>query len=330
MLRNARLRALNVLRRRLLGIIGVPLAFGLDVVSRRSSRRAGVALVYHAVADRPGDLRRELVPALGTRLFEKHIRYLARRYRMVLASDLLDAARSRSPGVPFPLALTFDDDLSSHLAVVAPMCREWNVPAAFYLTGRSLRGPAAYWWEDLQRALDAGIAPEALGVPGVAAGVSIHKIGGIIERLAPTERRAVEEHLRRLAGPGDPAAGLRTTDVSRLSALGFEIGFHTLRHDRLTDLEDESMRRAFLEGRDELHLATRTPIDSIAYPHGRADERVAHSAQAAGFRVGFTGTPTVVTPDSNPLLLGRVSPSYDSVGELAFDVAWTIFRTSSP
>ena len=56
-------------------------------------------------------------------------------------------------------------------------------------------------------------------------------------------------------------------------------------------------------------------------------ERADHpAARAAGFDAGLTGQPTVVTPASEPLLLGRLSPSHTSLGELAFDVAWALFR----
>jgi hypothetical protein len=43
---------------------------------------------------------------------------------------------------------------------------------------------------------------------------------------------------------------------------------------------------------------------------------------------GFTGVRGAVAAASHPLLLSRVSPSYTSLGELAFDVGWTLFRAA--
>ena len=42
----------------------------------------------------------------------------------------------------------------------------------------------------------------------------------------------------------------------------------------------------------------------IAYPHGKADGRVAGAARAAGYELGLTGSPTRADPSTNPLLIG--------------------------
>ena len=52
-----------------------------------------------------------------------------------------------------------------------------------------------------------------------------------------------------------PDAGLRAEDVRTLADAGFEVGFHTLRHDPLPQLDDEALRRAMVDGRAELEGA---------------------------------------------------------------------------
>jgi hypothetical protein len=79
-------------------------------------------------------------------------------------------------------------------------------------------------------------------------------------------------------------------------------------------------------GRSELEEVLHHPLRTIAYPHGGGDSRVAAAARDAGFAAGFTGLRSAVTPSSEPLLLGRIAPSYRSTGELAFDVAWALLR----
>ena len=92
-------------------LLGRPLAFLLRVILRLSARRAGLALVYHRIGDPPGDPDRELVPARGTAQFESELRHLKKRYRVVPASRLLEAAAARRRGERFPVSITFDDDL---------------------------------------------------------------------------------------------------------------------------------------------------------------------------------------------------------------------------
>jgi peptidoglycan/xylan/chitin deacetylase (PgdA/CDA1 family) len=309
-------------RAAVLAASGSALAEPAERAARRSRARAGVALVYHRVGDPPGDLSRELLPALGSRLFVEQVRYLSTRYRLVPASRLPEAASERRPGEPFPVAITFDDDLRSHVEIAAPILSRARAPATFFLTGAGLNEPHRFWWERLQEArdLDLDLGPLGLGGPGV----DVHVLGRAVEALPPRRLDELDAALTRLVRRDPEDAGLRDEDVVALVADGFEIGFHTRRHYRLPGLASADLEAAMVEGRAELEEAAGAGLTSIAYPHGRADARVATVARAAGFSVGFTGAPGPVTPESDPLLLCRVSPSYVSVGELAVDVALAV------
>jgi peptidoglycan/xylan/chitin deacetylase (PgdA/CDA1 family) len=301
--------------------LGGPVARIVEVRARRSDRRLGFALVYHRVGDPPGSLDRDLVPALGSSLFRSQMRHIASRFRVVPASEVLAAARERRPGERFPVAVTFDDDLRSHVQVAAPILQSLGMTATFFLCGASLHSPRRFWWERLQAAVDPGLDLSRLGLP---ASRDVHELARAIEALPPRKRDDVDAQLERLVGPDPPDAGLPADDVRRLAAAGFEIGFHTLRHYRLPPLEADVLEAALREGREELEQVVGGPVSAIAYPHGAADGRVAAAARVAGFEFGFTGHHEPIAPDADPLLLGRLSPSYDSVGELAFDVAWAL------
>jgi peptidoglycan/xylan/chitin deacetylase (PgdA/CDA1 family) len=304
---------------------GLPVALGLLRVARRSHRGLGVALVYHRVDDPPGDPERELVPAMGTRLFAAQVRHLRSHYRVVPATELLNATRERRRGEPFPVAITFDDDLRTHVNVAAPILAAAGATATFFLSGASLHVPYRFWWERLQAAVDRRIDLSPIGFSKIGER-GIHELGRRIEALTPAERTELEGELERIVGPDPSNAGLRAEAVKRLAATGVEIGFHTRRHDPLPSLGDDQLARAVEDGRRELETVTGHRLTAIAYPHGRADPRVAAAARAAAFTAGFTGDRTVVTRDSEPLLLGRLSPSYGSLGELAFNVAWALLR----
>jgi peptidoglycan/xylan/chitin deacetylase (PgdA/CDA1 family) len=271
---------------------------------RLSSLRAGVLLVYHAIDERSGDPRRELVAPHGLPLFRAQLRHLARHYRPVPAAEILTAAAERRRGRRFPVAVTFDDDLASHRLRAAPALASHGIPATFFLTGASLEQPASFWWQRLQRASDLG-----LDVP--IPGSNLHERAARIEAMNPDEREDVAAQLELLVGGETGDAGLRTSDVAALAAAGFEIGFHTLRHDRLTELDGTSLALALQDGRERLAEAAGKPLDSIAYPHGVADGRVAAAARRAGFRLGLTGRYERVSAASEPLLLGRVEPTFE-------------------
>jgi peptidoglycan/xylan/chitin deacetylase (PgdA/CDA1 family) len=260
-------------------------------------------------------------------LFAAEVRHLCSHFRVVAASELLGATRERRRGEPFPVAITFDDDLPTHVEVVVPMLVSAGATATFFLSGASLHRPYRFWWERLQSAVDQRLDLASLSI-GEPRSATIHELGRTIEALPPSARRKVEDELERIVGPDPPDAGMRAEQVERLNATGVEIGFHTRRHDLLPLLDDDGLARALEEGRGELAALVGRPLTSVAYPHGRADVRVATAARGAGFEAGFTGQPEVVTDEADPFLLGRLSPSYGSLGEFAFRIAWAIWRAT--
>jgi peptidoglycan/xylan/chitin deacetylase (PgdA/CDA1 family) len=242
----------------------------------------------------------------------------------VPASALHDAAAARRRWQRIPLAITFDDDDAAHASVSAPILRRHGAPATFFLNGASLAAPFRFWWEALQLAVDRGLADERLlgrPVPG-----DIHALALGVQTLPPAERDAVAGRLEALVGAVPPDAGMRAAQVGELVAGGFEIGFHTRRHDFLTILDEEALARAMAEGRDDLETLAGRPLDSIAYPHGGAGAREAEAARRAGFRWGFTTELRAVTKDTDPLLMGRVECSFRSVGHLALRLVRALTR----
>jgi peptidoglycan/xylan/chitin deacetylase (PgdA/CDA1 family) len=313
------------------------LAAVLCTLARLSSARAGVALVYHRVGGAGGDAQREILAAVSDDSFRRQLRHLARHYRVVPASELLAEARRRRRGRRFPAAVTFDDDLASHLQRALPALQDAGVPATFFLGGTSLAGPHRFWWDDLQRAVD-GRLVEAGAVPHVAeadvraalarAPKAIFRVAATIERLERGQRRETAAALRTAAGPPHDDEGLSAEDIRALVDGGAEIGFHTLRHELLTQLTDDELADALREGRDELSAVVRRPLDVISYPHGRADDRVAAAAREAGFRCGFVTARRRADANTDPLLIPRIPPAL-SPGKTALRVARAVRSSAS-
>jgi len=74
------------------------------------------------------------------------------------------------------------------------------------------------------------------------------------------------------------------------------------------DLDDPELRTAMTEGRDEVEAVSGRRLTMIAYPHGKAEVRVAE-ARSAGYELAFTGSPTCVESSTDRLMIGRVEVS---------------------
>jgi peptidoglycan/xylan/chitin deacetylase (PgdA/CDA1 family) len=325
----------SAVRKVVVRALGVPVAIVAGWLLRLSSRKVGVAVLYHGVGDPQGDHERELVAPYGSRLFEQQIRHLERRYRVVAAADLLRAVQTRRRGRRFPAVITFDDDLACHVAVSLPLLRRVGVPATFFLSGASLTEPFAFWWERLQTAVDRGVAdvPSLSQGRNAASGAeeTIRDLAARIETMTPAERDVVAGELAARLGPDPEESGLRAEGVRALVDGGMEVGFHTRRHDALPCLDDDDLAAAMRRGRDELEAVVGESLAVIAYPHGRASTRVAEAARAAGFTVGFTAAGEPVRNTSHPLLLPRVMPYYRSAGQFALQLVLLLrSRLESP
>lgn len=287
------------------------LAIGLGWLARLSSSRAGVVVVYHRVGGAvSGDEDVEILPAVASSVFERQLRHLRRHYRVVPAAKILEAVRTRKRWQRYPVAITFDDDLAEHVGVALPALRRKGLTATFFLTGASLDEPHAFWWEDLQRAIDGRlVTPDR--VPHVDIGAALERspraildLAGEIVRLAPEQRNEIAGVLRDAVGRPQER-GLRAEDVSALAEAGCTIGFHTLRHDAMPALPDAELEGALRDGREALAAAAGEPVEVIAYPHGKADDRVAAAARSAGFAGGFTTARGAISADTDPLRIPR-------------------------
>jgi peptidoglycan/xylan/chitin deacetylase (PgdA/CDA1 family) len=91
---------------------------------------------------------------------------------------------------------------------------------------------------------------------------------------------------------GEHADELEPLGWGELEALrdaGWEVGSHTVSHPRLPDLDDETLRAELTDSRAAIvrHLGS---CETIAYPYGLADARVAAAARDAGYLAAVTLT----------------------------------------
>ncbi|UGS34031.1 glycosyltransferase [Capillimicrobium parvum] len=289
---------------------------------RASSARVAGALVYHETFRTPPSAE-QVVPGLTAAALERHLRHLRRSYQLVTPSQLHRAMLSRRRGGRIPVAVTFDDDLASHVEVAAPLLRSLGCPAAFFLTGAGLDGPHGFWWQRLQATADRGLDPRpALRTAGLRAGAeqSLADLAADVER-SPSVHAAVAEALSQLVGEDPAEYHLTRSQVGQLAREGFEIGFHTRDHRPLPELADDDLEGALRDGRAALEEAAGCPLTTIAYPHGRADERVAAAARAAGYTDGFGGAGRSITARSDRLLLPRIELLLEDPGSFELAMA---------
>ena len=274
-----------------------------------------MTLVYHRVgAPQPSGL----TPTVALEDFRLHLQTLQALGEIVPLSRLLLERRSPTPR----FALTFDDDHPCHVEVVLPTLREQGLPATFFLSGRSLHGLGSYWFQSLEHLLHGrGVAAVAdlLDLAPTDAG----EIAGICEADL-----GLQAKLEAADDRNEPS--LSETQIAALVAAGMEIGFHTLHHRPLTALGGDDLDRALSEGRGTLAEAAGRPIRLFAYPHGKADARVAERVRYHGYEGAWTGVPSPVTRRADRYRLGRWEPGPIEPSDLTTKITGRMARLRMP
>lgn len=76
--------------------------------------------------------------------------------------------------------------------------------------------------------------------------------------------------------------------LGRLVEEGWEVGSHTRTHPRLTQLDESALQAELELSREEIEIELGITCDTIAYPYGDVDSRIARAARAAGYTAGAT------------------------------------------
>jgi peptidoglycan/xylan/chitin deacetylase (PgdA/CDA1 family) len=117
---------------------------------------------------------------------------------------------------------------------------------------------------------------------------------------------------RRAAGYPEVMRSFTWPMVESMAEAGHEFGSHTLSHPELTELGDEELRQELFDSRARIKERLGR-CDSIAYPFGFWDGRVAEAAADAGYSYGFT-LPDGSQLSADQLTIPRVSVDHRDDG----------------
>jgi peptidoglycan/xylan/chitin deacetylase (PgdA/CDA1 family) len=96
-------------------------------------------------------------------------------------------------------------------------------------------------------------------------------------------------------------------DVEALIAAGWQIGSHGVHHLDLVKADAATAENEFCASKAMLERRIGMPCDMFAYPWGRSTARLRAAVGAAGYRYGFSGYHSGLTPRSDPLALPRIN-----------------------
>lgn len=106
-----------------------------------------------------------------------------------------------------------------------------------------------------------------------------------------------------------PAQLLNWEEIRALEQEGMTIASHTSSHRRLTNLQEEEIRREFNESKRLLEEGLGHPVSFLSYPFGSFNAKVERLARECGYRAAFTTIPGKIHCSTNLFALKRIRVS---------------------
>jgi peptidoglycan/xylan/chitin deacetylase (PgdA/CDA1 family) len=259
-----------------------PFRASVPIPRRRGPTPPGIVLLYHRIIERTHD---PLGLCVSPEHFAEHVEVL----RCCDIAPLDEVGHGQ-------IAITFDDGYADNLAAGELL---GDLPATLFVSTRHVETGAAFWWDELRRALAAGEGPLRLRDRAWPRRGEVERrnLGAWLQGLPPAEIDALLTELRSWAGvePGpDPAD--RPLTVQELRRLPWAVGAHTRDHPSLRALPRDEQRVQIERSRDDLAAWTGKRPTAFSYPFGAPgddfDDITERLVRDAGFTRAVTTSPT--------------------------------------
>jgi peptidoglycan/xylan/chitin deacetylase (PgdA/CDA1 family) len=261
---------------------------GLPLLVRQTiARRRATLVVYHD----PTPER-----------FERHLRYLAKRYSFITLDRLVEAIRTQDWSIPkHPLVITFDDGHRGNHRL-KPLFERYGVRPTLYLASRVVQTRRHFWFRHVGWAQSLSL----MNLP------ERDRLDALRERYAFAPTTEYPEESRHAL------SGAELADLAEC----VDFGSHSCFHANLTTCSEEECERELRDSKQDLERMLGRECRHFSYPNGDYSEREIELAREAGYLsartvdVGWNGPGadpyrlrvTGVTDDASiPMLAAQLS-----------------------
>jgi peptidoglycan/xylan/chitin deacetylase (PgdA/CDA1 family) len=237
-------------------------------------------VIFHDVSDTESSFTRGIGVTTTRANFISALKFLTKHYTPVSLQEVLaDSDGRRLP--PRPVLVTFDDAYESVVEFAAPLCREFGLPAVFFVNAAFLNNE--------QLALDNLVCHLAnvlgLGAINIAAravngmdGIELRSLGQVFNRFLPavslSGRKVFRDALVQLAHvnehdlAGEAGLYLTSQGLRDLAAFNFEVGNHTYTHVNCRALSAENIESEIDRNKEVLEKISGMRVRAFSVPYG--------------------------------------------------------------
>ncbi len=284
---------------------------------RRSTGSKFGILCYHRVGTEGVPFHSKLDPAL----FEAHMRYVKKRYRVVPLGQLVREMLA-SENVRPTLAITFDDGYRDLFTHAFPTLQKYQIPATVYLIGHCMETGEAPWYDRIFAGFTAFsgtcLELEARGTRRFfldtlqARLAAAWEIVCYLRSIPDTARRRWCADFDQQMRPPIESLESRMLDWDQVRAMqggGMFFGAHTMNHPAVSQLDPAAFKDELVDCKKLLETGLDASVEDFAYPFGKLTDGSSISQDfivRAGYRSAVTTIQGFNSPGANPFMLRRL------------------------
>lgn len=236
---------------------------------------------YHRVVEDFNHSAEKSIPSMliSTRMFERHVDWLAKRFRLVSLDEIGLHLENERPFHAPTAAITFDDGYGDVYRNAFPVLKRKGIPAAIFVVTDLVGTSRLQIYDRLYLALNSRFSSPYQMMTQLLTTLSQREIEQIVqsfEQIAPIDKRVIDE-----------MAPLTWEMLAEMQREGITIGSHTRSHTLLTQESPERAQAEVSESRKALEEKLKAPIRHFAYPDGRFNTPVVKAVNAAGYRFAY-------------------------------------------
>ncbi len=260
-------------------------------------------ITYHRVSRNHIEEIEQSLPFLfvTSRIFEAQLNFLKKYFRVINFSDLENVKNGRKLAWN-SLIITFDDGYEDNYTEAFQIMRKHNIPWTIFIATDMIGKQEITWWDRLFAFFTTLIRVNHENN-------NIEMSSELLEVFKKFEKNAsqfflilnswgqnrIERLIFELEKLIDMAEDVylknRFLDWNQVNAManfGVEIGSHTCSHQILTTLEEDDMRREFLESKNTIENKINKRVTAVSYPAGKFSEKIKNITDEAGYKFAVT------------------------------------------
>lgn len=258
-------------------------------------------LMYHRIVN-PSDVAdgesRSLVSATPAE-FDRQMRLLASRYRVVSAQEVLDSVHRGKPLPSRAVLLTFDDGYRDFGEIAWPIMRQYGLPATLFVPTAVPDAPGRrFWWDRLAGSFARTSRDLLIGMPcgtlrlddEASRNASLRTLFEYLKSIPHEEAMSLVESIcKELGEPTDLPPSIHSWDELRILVDdGVTVAAHTRTHPALTRMTGEAAQAEIRGARQDLVRELGSSVPIFSYPFGDHNDQVADLVRSEGFKVAVT------------------------------------------